>query len=127
MPTVIGNGAAPPEVAAAVLLAVLVTGVLAGRAKGRVTLLVAGVVAVVAAGIATTAMTTPPGADRAAQLTTLYAVALPLAVVFVAGWLCGRGSWLKRLVVIAVAAVLLAALPYAELGRASAPALFPGG
>mgnify|MGYP007039486919 CR=1 FL=1 len=124
--TAIGNGTAPPEVAGAVLLAVLLVGVLAGRAKRRLTLLVAGLVAVVGAGIAVTGMTSA-GTDRVAQLTTLYAVALPLAVAFAAGWLCGRGSWLKRLLVIAVAAVLLAAFPYPDAARATAAALFPGG
>ena len=121
--TAIGNGTAPPEVAGAVLLAVLLVGVAAGRAKRRLTLLVAGLVAVLGAGIVVTAMTSP-GTDRVAQLTTLYAVALPLAVAFVAGWLCGRGSWLKRLVVIGAAAVVLAVFPYADVARATA-ALLP--
>jgi hypothetical protein len=124
---VIDLGRDSASVAAVVLLVVLVIGVVAGRAKRRVTLLVAGLAAVLVAGFLVGMTTTPAGADRAGQLTALYAVALPLAAAFLAGWLCGRGSWLKRLVVIGVAAVLLAAFPYAEAGRATAEVLFPAG
>src|SRR5215207_3879786 len=120
----IGNGSTSPAVAAAVLLVVLLIGVAAGRAKGRLTLLVVGLLAVTGVGIALTALSAPAGADRATQVTALYAVALPLAVAFLAGWLCGRGSWVKRLLVVAAAALLLAAFPYAEVGRNTAAALF---
>jgi hypothetical protein len=41
----------------------------------------------------------------------------------VAGWLCARGSWLRRLLVVGVAAVLLATFPYAAAGRATADTL----
>jgi hypothetical protein len=118
-----GAGTTDPAVGAAILLAVLLVGVVAGRAKQRLTLLVAGVVAVAVAGSVLTWMTTPPGTDRAGQLTALYAVSVPLAVAYVAGWLCGRGSWFKRLLVVGAAAVLLAVFPYAEAAQATAAAL----
>ena len=118
-----GAGPTDPAVAGAVLLAVLLIGVAAGRAKQRLTLLVAGIVAVGVAGFVLTSMTTPQDLDRATWWTTLYGVALPLAVAFLAGWLCGRGSWIKRLLVLAAAAILLAAFPYAAVGQATATAL----
>jgi hypothetical protein len=122
-----GAGPTDPVVAGSVLLVVLLVGVGAGRAKQRLTLLVAGIVAVAVAGYVLTSMTTSPTLDRASWWTTLYGAALPLAVAFVAGWLCGRGSWIKRLLVLAAAAILLAAFPYAEAGRATAAALLTGG
>lgn len=122
MPT-FGNGA-PPEVAVAVLVAVLLIGVLAGRARRRLTLLVAGLVAVVVAGFVLTMVSTPVTADRVAEVTAFYTVALPLLVAFVAGWFCGRAKWLPRLFILAVAAILLAVFPYADAGRATAAALF---
>jgi hypothetical protein len=118
-----GAGTTDPAVGAAILLVVLLVGVGAGRAKQRLTLLVAGVVAVAVAGFALTAMTTAPGTDRAGQLAAMYAVSVPLAVAYVAGWLCGRGSWFKRLLVVGAAAVLLAVFPYAEVAQATAAAL----
>lgn len=122
MPT-IGNGA-PPEVAGAVLVGVLLIGVLAGRARGRLTLLVAGLVAVIVAGFVVTVLSTPATADRVAQVTVFYTVALPLLVAFVAGWSCGRAKWLPRLFILAVAALLLAVFPYDDAGRATAGILF---
>jgi hypothetical protein len=118
-----GGGTTDPAVGAALLLAVLLIGVAAGRAKRRLTLLVAGIVAVAVAGFVLTSTTMPAGADRAAQLTAVYAVSVPVAVAYLAGWLCGRGSWVKRLLVVGAAAVLLAVFPYAEAAQATAAAL----
>lgn len=111
-------------VAAIVLGVVLVVGVVAGRAKARWTLLVTGLVAALALGIVVTATVgVPAGADSATEIAALYQFALPLAVAFVAGWLCARGSWLRRLLVVGVAALLLASFPYAAAGRATADTL----
>jgi hypothetical protein len=111
-------------VAAIVLGAVLLVGVLAGRAKARWTLLVAGLVAVLAVGIVVTATTgVPVGDDPAVEIAALYVLTVPLAVAFLAGWLCARGSWLRRLLVIGVAAVLLATFPYDAAGRFTADSL----
>jgi hypothetical protein len=118
-----GAGTTDPAVGAALLLAVLLVGVAAGRAKRRLTLLVAGIVAVGVAGFLLASTTMPTGADRAALLTAFYAVSVPLAVAYLAGWLCGRGSWFKRILVIGAAAVLLAVFPYAEAAQATAAAL----
>jgi hypothetical protein len=113
-------------VAGAVLLGVLVIGVLAGRAKQRLTLLLFGLVALVGLGIAVNALMRPPVGDRAAQFTGLYLLGLPLVAAYLAGWLCGRGGWVKRLVVVAVAAALVLLFPYAQVGEATA-ALLGGG
>ncbi|OLT20385.1 hypothetical protein BJF78_09815 [Pseudonocardia sp. CNS-139] len=111
-------------VAAVVLAVVLLIGVAAGRAKGRLVLLVVGLVTVVVFGIVVNAATGgPPGDDPAAEVTALYQFALPPAVAFTAGWLCAHGSWLRRLVVLALAAVLLASFPYVAAGRATADSL----
>ncbi|MFD1530520.1 hypothetical protein [Pseudonocardia aurantiaca] len=111
-------------VAAVALGVVLLLGVLAGRAKARWMLLVAGLVGALVAGIVVTAIGGgPPGDDSATEITALYRVTVPLAVAFLAGWLCGRGSWLRRLLVVAVAAVLLASFPYDAAGRATADSL----
>lgn len=115
-----------PSTLTLVLLAVaLLLGVAAGRAKGRFTLLVVGL-AVIAGGswlVALLSQRVDVGAPpdvAAAQLGELYAVAVPLLVAFLAGWLAGRGTWLRRLVVLGVATLAVAALPYTELGRATA-------
>jgi hypothetical protein len=117
-----GGGTTQPEVGAAVLLVVLLIGVGAGRAKHRLTLLVVGIVAIAVAGFLLTGMTAR-SADRAAQLTAMYGISVPLAVAYLAGWLCGRGSWFKRLLVVGAAAVLLAVFPYAAAAQATAAAL----
>jgi hypothetical protein len=109
--------------AATILGVVLVVGVFAGRAKARWTLLVAGLAAVLAVGIVVTATTGVPAGDDAAEITALYQLTLPLAVAFAAGWLCARGSWLRRLLVVGIAAVLLATFPYTAAGQATAESL----
>lgn len=121
------NPAGSPGAAAAVLLAALLIGAAAGRAAKRWSLLVVGMLAVAVLGFVAVAVTTTPGAGPAAQVTALYAVALPLLVVFVAGWLCGRGSWFRRLLVIGAAALLLAAFPYDAAGRMTADTLLGAG
>jgi hypothetical protein len=123
LPVVPGGGS--PGVAALVLLVVLVVGVAAGRTKRRWTLLLAGLLGVLVLGIVIVALAEPAGTgDRAAAITALYTVAVPLVVAFTAGWLCGRGTWFRRLVVLGVAVVLLAAFPYAAAGRVTADTLF---
>jgi hypothetical protein len=121
----LGGGAASPGVAALVLLVVLLVGVAAGRAKQRLTLLLAGLVALAVVGAVLTSLSQPAGLTSAAGMTALYGVALPLVVAFAAGWLAARGTWFRRLLVIAVAALLLAAFPYDVAGRATADALDP--
>ena len=110
-------------VAVAVLLVVLLMGVAAGRSKRRMSLLVTGLVAVIVLGVAATAVTGGPDPSRAAAIARLYTSVVPLAVAFLAGWLCGKASWFGRLIVIAVAALLLAAFPYVAAGRATAELL----
>jgi peptidoglycan/LPS O-acetylase OafA/YrhL len=111
-------------VAAIVLGVVLLVGIFAGRAKARWTLLVAGLAAVLVLAIAVTAATGGPAGDAsAAEITALYQLALPLGVAFAAGWLCARGSWLRRLLVLGVAALLLASFPYVAAGQATADTL----
>jgi hypothetical protein len=119
-----GPYSVPTLVAAIVVLVVLLFGVAAGRAKSRWTLLIAGLVAALVVGIVVTAVGGVP-ADHgpATEITALYRLAVPLAVPFVAGWLCARGSWTRRLVVLAVAAGLLAFFPYAAAGQATADSL----
>jgi hypothetical protein len=123
LPVVPGGGS--PGVAILVLLVVLLVGVAAGRTKRRWTLLLAGLLGVLVVGIVITALAEPAGThDPAAEITALYTVAVPLAVSFTAGWLCGRGTWFRRLVVLGVAVLLLAAFPYAAAGRVTADTLF---
>ncbi len=117
----------PDAAGALVLLGVLVLGVLAGRAKGRVGLLLGGLLAVAVLGVVAAAVT---GVDPAAppevlgpRLGAVYAVAVPPLVAFVAGWVAARTSWFVRVVVVGVAVLALAALPYAALGAATATAL----
>ncbi|WP_232663014.1 hypothetical protein [Pseudonocardia sp. TRM90224] len=112
-------------VAGGVLVVVLVLGILAGRAKRRWTYLLTGLAAVVVLGIAVTAVAGVPGDDPATEVTALYSTTVPLIVGYLAGWLCGRGTWFRRLVVIAVAALLLAVFPYAAAGAATAGLLPP--
>jgi hypothetical protein len=119
------SASTPAAVAAVVLLVVLLVGVAAGRAKkGRWTLLAAGLGGVLVVGAALTALTGgPPGDDPALEITSLYTVTVPLAVAYAAGWLCGHGSWLRRFIVLGVAALLLAAFPYAAAGQLTADSL----
>jgi hypothetical protein len=112
-----------PAVTGAVLLVVLIIGVVAGRAKGRWMLLVSGIVIIAAVGVVLTAAGGGPSTeDPAAELTALYTITLPLLIAYVAGWLVVRGGWLRRLLVIAVGALLLVAFPYAAAGQATAGA-----
>jgi hypothetical protein len=104
--------------AAIVLLVVLVLGVVAGRAKGRFALLPVGLVVLAVAGAVVTGVTHL--GPNAAEWTRLLTTTVPLLVTFLAGWLVARGSWFSRIVVIAAAALLLAALPYSTLGSALA-------
>ncbi len=120
----INVGPSSSAVAGAVLLAVFVIGVAAGRTKKRLTALLFGLALVIGASVAVSALARPAGLDRTAQFTALYTLAVPLAAAFLAGWLCARGSWVKRLVVVAVAVALVLLVPYAQLGRATA-ALVP--
>ncbi len=111
-------------VAAIVLLVVFVIGVAAGSAKGRLLLFLVGIVAIAVIGFVVAGGT--GGAGRgAAAITRLYTIALPPLLVFVAGWLCARGSWFTRIVVVAVTALLLAAFPYPAVGQATADFLAP--
>ena len=115
-----------PAVTGAVLLVVLLVGVAAGRAKSRWTVLAAGLVVLAAAGVVLTAAgNAPVGEDPAVELTVLYTITLPLVIAYVAGWLLVRGGWLRRLLVVAVGAVLLVAFPYAAAGQATAAAFLP--
>jgi hypothetical protein len=117
----------PNAVGAVVLLVVLVVGVLAGRSRGRVALLLVGLVAVgvvgaVVAGVTGTDPSAPPEV-LGPQLAGVYAVVVPPAVAFLAGWLAARGTWFGRAVVVGVAVLLLAAFPYAAAGAATARVL----
>jgi len=103
---------------AVVLLVVLVIGVAVGRSKRRWGLLLVGVVAVVVIGFVVTATSGAIG-NRAEDISRFYSTALPPLVAFVAGWICARSSWFTRIVVIAAAALLLAAFPYAVAGGAT--------
>jgi hypothetical protein len=119
-----GSYSVPTTVAAIALAVVFLVGIAAGRAKARWTLLAAGLVAVLAVGIVVTAVAGGPVGDApAAEITALYQLAVPLGVAFAAGWLCAHGSWVRRLLVVATAAVLLAFFPYAAAGQATADSL----
>jgi glycerol uptake facilitator-like aquaporin len=110
-------------VGALVLLVVLVVGVAAGRSKRRFGLLLVGIIVIAVVGFVVTATTGGAVGPRAADLARLYSTALPPLVAFVAGWFCARGSWFTRIVVIAAAALLLAAFPYARAGEVTAAVL----
>ncbi len=112
--------------AAVVLLVVFVLGVGVGGSKRRWTLLLAGIVVIAVVGFVATAATSAAAATRAEDITRLYSTALPPLVAFLAGWVCARGSWFTRVVVVAAAAFLLAAFPYAAAGRATAGVFSPG-
>jgi hypothetical protein len=122
-----GIGTTPTGTAGAALLVALLVGVVAGRSRRRGLLLLGGLVAALVIGFAVTATRTPPPPDKAAELTALYTTALPLAVAFLAGWLCARGSWFSRLLVLIAATALVLLFPYAEAGRATAAALLGAG
>lgn len=104
---------------ALVLLGAFVIGVLAGRAERRFVLLLAGVAVAVVASAVLAGVTAVP-AGRADEWTRLLTVAVPPLVGFLAGWVCARGSWFTRIVVVAAAAILLASFPYAVAGAAVA-------
>lgn len=117
-----------PAVTGGVLLVVLLIGIVAGRAKSRWTALASGVVVIAAVGVVLTAVGGgPPTDDPAAELTALYTITLPLLIAYVAGWLVVHGGWLRRLLVIAIGALLLVAFPYAAAGQATADAFLRGG
>lgn len=109
--------------ALAVLLVALLVGVAAGRSRRRWYLLLVGLIAVTVLGAVAAAVTNGPGQDlgvgRAGDIAKLYTTVVPLAVTFAAGWLCGRATWFRRLIVLAAAALLLVAFPYAAAGRAT--------
>jgi hypothetical protein len=119
-------GSGDPALAAAVLLAVLVIGFLSGRASKRFGLLVGGLLALVVAGGALTMLTGVRMADRPAWFGVLLPLTVPLLVAFLAGWLGARASWFARIVIVAVAVLLLAAFPYAAITAATAEVLPAG-
>ena len=124
MSTVIPGGGGPASV---VLLVVLIVGLLVGRSKRRWFLLLAGIAAVAVVGYVVTTRTTGAVGARPEDISRLYTVALPPLVAFVAGWLCARGSWFGRIIVIAAAVFVLAAFPYPAAGRATVQLLPPAG
>lgn len=110
-------------VAGVVLLGVLLVGVLAGRSRRRWTLLLVGLAVVVVAGSVVALSTGPPrsaSVDRVQEYAKVLATVVPPAVAYGAGWLCGRGSWFLRIVVVAAAALLLAVFPYPAAAAALA-------
>lgn len=115
-------------VGGAVLVGVLVIGLAAGLAKGRAVLLLAGPVAVAVLGLLYVGVPDLAGPRDAvgARFGEVYAVVLPPAIAYVAGWLLARGTWFRRAVVVATAVLLLAAFPYAAAGAATAE-LLPAG
>jgi hypothetical protein len=123
-------GDAGIAVGGAVLLVVLVIGLLAGRAKQRWVLLLAGLVAVVVAALVVggTGGVDLQGSREvvAGRLAAVYAVVVPPAIAYVAGWLAARGTWFKRVLVVGAGILLLAAFPYAAAGAATAAAVMPG-
>ncbi|HEY4419319.1 MAG TPA: hypothetical protein VGN22_07375 [Pseudonocardia sp.] len=122
-------GGESPGVAGLVLVLVLLVGVAAGRTKRRWALLLTGLLGVLVFGVLVIAVAGAPEpavpGDRAAEMTAFYTVVVPLLVAFAAGWLCGRAGWIQRLVVVGVAALIVAAFPYAAAGRVTADTL-PG-
>ena len=122
-------GGGSPGVAGLVLVLVLLVGVAAGRTKRRWALLLTGLLGVLVFGVLVIAVAGAPEpavpGDRAAEMTAFYTVVVPLLVAFAAGWLCGRAGWIQRLVVVGVAALIVAAFPYAAAGRVTADTL-PG-
>lgn len=105
-------------VAAIVLFVVLLAGVAVGRSRGRWTLLIAGLIAIAAAGVIITSTGGIP--DKAASMARFYTIVVPVGAAYIAGWLCARGSWFKRLIVLAAAALLVAVFPFDAAGKASA-------
>lgn len=118
-----------PGVAGLVLVLVLLVGVAAGRTTRRWALLLTGLLGVLVFGVLVVAVAGAPDpaapGDRAAEITAFYTVVVPLLVAFAAGWLCGRAGWVRRLVVVGVAALVVAAFPYAATARLTADTL-PG-
>jgi hypothetical protein len=108
------------------LLVALVAGVFAGWTNRRLFYLVVGIVVVAVVGIGVTATNLPPSAAQPERVGALYGVSIPLLVAFVAGWLCARGSWFTRVLVIILAVVVLAVFPYGAATTATA-AVIPGG
>lgn len=117
----------PDAAGALVLLGVLVLGVLAGRPRGRVALLLGGLLVIAVLGVVLAAVNgVDPGVPPEVlgpRLAAVYSLAVPPLVAFLAGWVAARASWTARVVVVAVAVLALAALPYAALGAATATAL----
>ena len=113
------------------VLVALIAGLAAGRAKkGRWSLLLGGVFAIVVVTALSALVShrldaAAPAEVIADQLAGLYEIAVPVLIAYLAGWLCGRARWGWRLAVIAIAVVLLAALPYPELGRMTAGLVAP--
>jgi hypothetical protein len=106
----------------------LVVGFVAGRSRTRGRLLVLGVAVIAVAAAIIWVVTGRVDLDASqerlgAQLADLFVVALPALVAFVAGWVCGPPGWRRRIVVLVVAAALVAFLPYAALGTATAGVL----
>ncbi|MFD1523969.1 hypothetical protein [Pseudonocardia yunnanensis] len=122
-------GGGSPGVAGLVLVLVLLVGVVAGRTKRRWALLLTGLLGVLVFGVLVIAVAGAPdpavAGDRAAEMTAFYTVVVPLLVAFAAGWSCGRAGWIQRVVVVGVAALVIAAFPYAAAGRVTADTL-PG-
>jgi hypothetical protein len=110
----------PGGAAAVVLLVVFVIGVGAGTSKRRWGLLLVGIIAIAVVAFAVTASTTGPVGTRADDIARLYTTGVPPLVAFLAGWVCARGSWFARVVVVAAAALLLAVFPYPAAGQATA-------
>ena len=123
------SGGGSPGVAGLVLVLVLLVGVVAGRTKRRWALLLTGLLVALVFGVFVIAVAGAPApavpGDRAAEMTAFYTVVVPLLVAFAAGWLCGRAGWIQRVVVVGVAALIVAAFPYAAAGRVTADTL-PG-
>lgn len=104
--------------AALVLLVVLLIGVAMGRSRARFLLLFAGLVAIGAGAVILASVGGSP--DKAAAMARFYTIFVPVGTALLAGWLCAKGSWFKRLIVLALAAILVAVFPSDAAGRASA-------
>lgn len=117
----------PNAIGAAVLLVVFVVGVLAGRSRGRSVVLLTGLAALVAVGVVLAGVTgvdpSAPSGVLGPRIADVYAVVVPPAVAFVAGWVAARGTWFGRAVVVGAAVLVLAVFPYAAAGAATAGAL----